>query len=140
MASRCRKRRHKVDALLSKVSTQDQVEFAELCQWNPTYAALQGWFLSRGHRISLNAIHHWWRSNYPDCNESKVLKGIAMQLEDFDKRPYDGVRRLVTMAAQVLADHTTGKLANTESHTLMETQLELFALVRSLSMSRLSKF
>lgn len=64
-----------------------------------------------------------------------------MELEDFDKRPYDSVLRLATMAAQILTDHATGKLANAEPHTLMKTQLELFAGVRSLSMlSHLSKF
>lgn len=142
MASRCRKRRHKVDALLSKLSTQDQAEFAELCQWNSTYTALQGWFLSRGHRISINALHHWWKASFPDSGESKILKGIAMELgQDFDKPPYNSVLRLAVTAAQVLSDYSTGKLDAAEPHTLMETQLELFALVRSLSMlSRLSKF
>lgn len=142
MASRCRKRCHKVDALLSKLSTQDQAEFAALCRWNPTYASLQGWFLSRGHRISINALHHWWRSNFPDSGESKILKGIAMELgQDFDKPPYNSVLRLVVAAAQVLSDYSTGKLSKAEPHSLMEIQLELFNGLRSLSMvSHLPKF
>lgn len=141
MASRSRKRRHKVDKLRSLLNPQEQAAFDNLVLWNPTYASIQTWFAQRGHKISINAIAHWWKANYPDCNESKVLKGIAMLLEDFDKRPYDSVLRLVTMAAQVLTDHATGKLANLKPHTLMETQLELFAGVRSLSMlSHLSKF
>ena len=136
-----RKRRHKVDALLSKLSIQDQAEFAELCRWNSTYTALQGWFLSRGYRISINALHHWWRSNLPDSGESKILKGIAISLgRDFDKPPYNSVLRLAVTAARVLSDYSTGKLSK-DPHSLMEIQLELFSGLRSLSMlSHLSKF
>jgi hypothetical protein len=141
MASRCRKRRHKVDKLRSLLNPQQQAAFDNLVLWNPTYASIQTWFAERGYKISVNAIHHWWKANYPDCNESKILRGLAMELEDFDKRPYDSVLRLAITATGVLSDYCTGKLASAEPNTLMETQLELFAGVRSLSMlSHLSKF
>jgi hypothetical protein len=132
MASRCRKVHHKVDKLRGLLSPQEQAAFDNLVLWNPAYSSIQTWFAQRGHKISINAIAHWWRSNFPDSGESKILKGIAMELEDFDKRPYDSVLRLVTMAARVLTDHATGKLGNEQLDRLMETQLELLTGMRSL--------
>lgn len=141
MASKCRKVHHKVDKLRGLLSPLEQAAFDNLVLWNPTYASIQTWFAQRGHKISLNAICHWWKANYPDHDESKILRGIALELgENFDRSPYSGVLRLATMAAQVLTDHATGKLANAHPHTLMKTQLELFAGVRSLSMLSQSKF
>ena len=141
MAYRCRKRRHKVDKLRSLLNPQEQAAFDNFVLWNPTYVSIQNWFGERGHQISINAIHRWWKANYPDCNESKILRGIAMELEGFDKRPYDSVLRLAITATGILSDYCTGKLASVEPDALLETQLELLNGVRSLSMlSHLSKF
>lgn len=142
MASRCRKRRHKVDKLRSLLNPQEQAAFDNLVLWNPTYASIQGWFAQRGHKISINAVHHWWKANYPDRNESKILRGIALALgKDFDNAPYNSVLRLAVTAAQVLTDYSTGHLSNAEPHTVMEKQLELLTGMLKLSMmSDLSKF
>jgi hypothetical protein len=142
MASRCRKCHHKVDKLRGLLNPQEKADFDNFVLWNPTYASIQGWFAQRGYKISINAIHHWWKANYPDCDESKILKGIALALgKDFDSAPYSSVLRLVVTAAQVLTDYSTGQLSSAEPDTLMKKQLELLTGVRSLSMlSHLSKF
>jgi hypothetical protein len=142
MASRCRKCHHKVDKLRGLLNPQEKADFDNFVLWNPTYASIQGWFAQRGHKISINAIAHWWKANFPDSGESKILKGISMELgRDFDKPPYNSVLRLAVTAAQVLSDYSTGKLSKAEPHSLMEIQLELFSGLRSLSMlSHLSKF
>jgi hypothetical protein len=141
MVSRCRKRHHKVDKLRGLLNPQEQAAFDNLVLWNPTYASIQGWFAERGHKISINAIHHWWKANYPDSDETKVLKGIAMELrQDFDKPPYNRILRLVTMAAQVLTDHATGKLAGVKPDMLLEKQFKLLQGARNLvAMSHLPK-
>lgn len=60
---------------------------------------------------------------------------------DFDKPPYNSVLRLAVTAAQVLSDYSMGRLCDTEPHSLMERQLELFSGVRALSMlSHISRF
>jgi hypothetical protein len=141
MASRRGKYHYKVDKLRGLLNPQEQAAFDNLVLWNPTYASIKNWFSDRGHQISINAIHHWWKANYPDRDESKILRGIAMELgQDFQEPPYGSVLRLVIAAAQVLSDYSTGRLASAEPHALMETQLELFSRARSLSMSYLSKF
>lgn len=142
MSLKTRKRRHKLDRLLSTLSAQDQDEFHTLCQFNPPYRCIQAWFKERGCEISVNGIFCWWQSTFPNADESRILRGIGIELgRDFDMPPYTSVLRLATMAAQVLSDHATSKLDAVAPHTLMETQLELFVLVRSLSMlSRPSNF
>lgn len=142
MGSRRGKYHHKVDKLRSLLNPQEQAAFDNLVLWNPTYASIQGWFAQRGHKISINAVHHWWKANYPDRNESKILRGIALALgKDFDNAPYNSVLRLAVTAAQVLTDYSTGHLSNAEPHTVMEKQLELLTGMLKLSMmSDLSKF
>lgn len=131
-----RKRRHKLDQLLSTLSAEDQAEFRTLCQFNPSYGSIQVWLQERGCEISINGIFCWWRSTFPNADETRILRLIAMELEqDFDQPPYNAVVLLVARAAQVLCAHSTGKLShNVEVQHLMEKQLELLTGMRSLSM------
>ncbi len=134
MPLKSRKRAHKLDRLLRTLSAQDQAEFHALCQFNPSYRCIQLWLEERGCEISINGIFCWWRSNFPTADENRILRGIAALLEqDFDLPPHSGVIRLVSTAAQILCDCSTGKLSHgADVQQLMEKEIELLYGLRSL--------
>lgn len=136
MASKRGKYHYKIDKLRGLLSPQDLTEFDSLCQWNPTYASIRGWFALRGHKISINAIHHWWKASFLSAAESRILREISMELgQDFDQPPYNSVLRLVVTAAQILCDHSTSRLTNVEPQMLLKKHIELFAGAREMAMS-----
>lgn len=141
MACRYHKRHHKVDRLLSLLTSQEQDAFNAFVQFGPSYSDIQAWLGSKGHKISVNGVHRWWKASFPSADESRILRGIAMELgQDFNKPPYNSVLRLVITAAQILCDHSTSRLTNVEPQMLLEKQLELFTGAREMAMlSHLSK-
>lgn len=128
MASKRSRYHHKVDKLRGLLSPQDLIEFNALCQWNPTYASIQGWFALRGHQISLNAVYHWWKANYPDRDEIKFMNALVDHLDIKDgHRLHVSALKLAVMATSILDEHLSGKLASAEPKFLVESQRELFS-------------
>ncbi len=115
MASRRGKYHYEVDELCGRLSIQDRADFDHLCQWNPTYASIQTWLAQRGHKVSINAIHHWWKTNYPDCDEIKIVNALAAHLDVKDFHRLHGTAlKLAVMATKVLDAHFSGKLASAD--------------------------
>lgn len=81
MASKRGKYHYKIDELRGLLSPQELTEFNDLCHWNPTYASIRGWFALRGHQISINAIHHWWKAHYLDRDEIKFMNALVDHLD-----------------------------------------------------------
>lgn len=128
MASKRGKYHYKIDELRGLLSPQDLSEFDSLCQWNPTYASIRSWFALRGHKISINAIHHWWKANYPDRDEIKFMNALVDHLDIKDGHHlYASALKLAVMATSILDAHFKGKLANAEPKFLVESQKELFS-------------
>lgn len=134
MASKRGKYHYKIDQLRGLLTVKDLHEFDNMCQFNPSYTSIQSWLAVRGHKISINAIHHWWKANYLDRDEIKLMNALADHLEIKDgHRLYALALKLAVMATSILNAHISGKLVSTEPQTLIETQKELFAGVLELA-------
>jgi hypothetical protein len=130
MASKRGKYHYKIDELRGLLSPQDLIEFNDLCQWNPTYASIRGWFALRGHKISINAIHHWWKANYLDREEIKFVNALVDHLDIKDgHRLHASALKLAVMATSILDAHFKGKLASADPKFLVERQREIFTRV-----------
>lgn len=136
MASKRGKYHYKIDELRGLLSPQDLTEFDSLCQWNPTYASIRGWFASRGHQISINAIHHWWKAHYLDRDEIKFINALVDHLDIKDGHHlYVSALKLAVMATSILDAHISGKLAIADPEFLVKSQRELFTRVLEVARS-----
>jgi hypothetical protein len=124
--------------LCSLLSLQDRDAFRVLVQWNATYASIQGFFADRGHKVSINAVHHWWRATQPDLEELQILNALAEQVDVKDFHRLHGTAlKLAVLATRILDEHLTNKLASADSKFLMERHKELFT--RTLELAKLSR-
>ena len=136
MASKRGKYHYKIDQLRGLLTVKDLHEFDNMCQFNPSYTSLQSWFAVRGHKISINAIHHWWKANYLDRDEIKLMNALADHLEIKDgHRLYALALKLAVMATSILDAHISGKLASAETKFLVESQKELLTRVLAVTKS-----
>lgn len=136
MVSKRGKYSYKVDELRGLLTAEDLDEFDNMCRFNPSYTSIRSWFAIRGHQISINAIRHWWKGNYLDRDEIKIVNALIDHLGIEDKHRLHALAlKLAVMATSILDAHISGKLSSTEPQTLIETQKELFANVLEVAKS-----
>jgi hypothetical protein len=68
---------YKVNKLLSLLPPQEQDAFSSFVQFSPPYRDIQGWFLQRGHFVSINGIHRWWTATQPSLEEIKIVNALG---------------------------------------------------------------
>lgn len=136
MASKRGKYHYKLDQLRGLLTVKDLHEFDNMCQFNPSYTSIKSWFAVRGHQISINAIHHWWKANYLDRDEIKLMNALAdyLHIED-GHRLHALALKLALVATSILDAHINGKLASAETKFLVESQKELFTRVLAVTKS-----
>lgn len=136
MVSKRGKYPYKVDELRGLLTAEDLDEFDNMCRFNPSYTSIRSWFTVRGHQISINAIHHWWKANYLDRDEIKIVNALTDHLHIKDgHRLHASALKLAVMAANILDLHLSGKLASAEPKFLVESQRELFTRVLAVTKS-----
>jgi hypothetical protein len=124
--------------LCSLLSLQDRDAFRVLVQWNATYASIQGFFADRGHKVSINAVHHWWKATQPNLEETRILNALAEQVDVKDFHRLHGTAlKLAVMATRILDEYINGKLANLDPQALADRQRELFT--GALELAKLSR-
>lgn len=127
MANKRGKSSYKVERLRSLLSLQDQAAFSSFIQFSPPYSSIQAWFAERGHVVSLNGLHRWWRGTQLTGEEIRIVNALATHLDLRDgHRLHCTALKLTIIATSILDAHLNGKLANADPEFLVESQRELF--------------